>query len=95
MNIETKRGWCRLAPYEMADQLHHDLTPILCEYALDPQRLQFIKETARQSVAGLVRLWLERENRWNRSKFTSIHVQFRDEKELPAASTLQLLNQVN
>ena len=91
MSIES-RGWCRLPPYELMDQLHHELTPILCRYAQDPRRLHFIRETARQSVADFVRLWLERENRWSRWKFTSIHVQFRDEKTLPSAPTLQLPN---
>jgi hypothetical protein len=90
MHVESKRGWCRLPPQELVDQLHHDLTPTLCQYAQDPQRLVFIRETARESVAEFVRLWLLRENRWNPGKFTSIHVQFRDEKTLPAAPTLQL-----
>ena len=91
MNVESKRGWGRLPPYELVDQLQHQLTPILSRYAEDPRRLQFIRETARLSVAQFVRLWLERESRWNRSRFTSIHVQFRDEKAAPAAPTLQLL----
>jgi hypothetical protein len=95
MSIECKRGWCRLPPYELADQLHHELTPILSRYAEDPRRVQFIREAARQSVAEFVRLWLEREHRWNRWKFTSIHVRFRDEDALPAAPTLQLLSESN
>jgi hypothetical protein len=49
-----------------------------------------VRQTARESVAEFVRLWLARENRWHPSKFSSIHVQFRDEPTLPAAPTLQL-----
>ena len=90
MHIESKRGWGRVSPAELVDQLHHDLTPTLCQYAQDPRRLAFVRETARESVAEFVRLWLARENRWHRGKFTSIHVQFRDEKTLPAAPTLEL-----
>jgi hypothetical protein len=56
----------------------------------DPRRLAFVRETARESVAEFVRLWLAREHRWHPGKFTSIHVQFRDEAKLPAAPTLQL-----
>jgi hypothetical protein len=95
MSIESTRGWARLPPYELADQLHHDLTPILSRYAEDPRRVQFIREAARQSVAEFVRLWLEREHRWSRWKFTSIHVRFRDEDALPAAPTVQLLSEFN
>ena len=90
MHIESKRGWCRMPPDELVDHLHRDLTPTLCQYAQDPRRLAFVRETARASVAEFVRLWLARENRWNPWKFSSIHVQFRDEKTLPAAPTLQL-----
>jgi hypothetical protein len=90
MHIESKRGWCRVPPDGLVNQLHHDLTPTLCQYAKDPRRLAFVRETARESVAEFVRLWLARENRWNQGKFTSIHVQFQDEKTLPAAPTLQL-----
>jgi hypothetical protein len=90
MHIQSKRGWCRMPPQELADQLHHDLTPALCQYAQDPRRLAFVRETARESVAEFVRLWLARENRWNPWTFNAIHVQFRDEPKLPAAPTLQL-----
>ena len=90
MRIESKRGWCRMPPQELVDQLHHDLTPALCQYAQDPRRLAFVRETARESVAEFVRLWLARENRWTPSKFSAIHVQFLDEKTLPSAPTLQL-----
>ena len=90
MRIESRRGWCRSGPYDVVQQLHHDLTPTLCLYAQDPRRLAFVRETARQSVAEFVRLWLKRESRWNRGRFTSIQVQFADEKTLPAAPTLQL-----
>ena len=79
-----------MAPQDLVDKLHHDLTPALCQYAQDSRRLAFVRETARESVAEFVRLWLVRENRWNPGKFTSIHVQFRDEMTLPAAPTLQL-----
>ena len=90
MHIESKRGWGRMPPEELVNQLHHDLTPTLCQYAEDPRRLAFVRETARESVAEFVRLWLARENRWSRGKFTSIHDQFRDEETLPAAPTLEL-----
>lgn len=90
MSIESKRGWCRMPPVELVDQLHHDLTPTISQYAQDPRRLAFVRETARQSVAEFVRLWLARENRWSQGKFNSIHVRFRDENTLPAAPTLQL-----
>ena len=79
-----------MPPDELVDQLHRDITPTLCQYAQDPRRLAFVRETARESVAEFVRLWLARENRWNPWKFTSIHVRFRDEETLPAAPTLQL-----
>jgi hypothetical protein len=90
MQIQSKRGWCCLTPVELVHQLHHDLTPTLCQYAQDPRRLVFVRETARQSVAQFVRLWLDREERWNPRRFTSIHVQFRDEQALPASPTLRL-----
>jgi hypothetical protein len=90
MHSESRRGWGRMPPDELLDQLHHDLTPTLCQYAQDPRRLAFVRETARESVAEFVRLWLAREHRWHPGKFTSIHVQFRDEAKLPAAPTLQL-----
>jgi hypothetical protein len=79
-----------MAPQDLVDKLHHDLTPALCQYAQDPRRLAFVRETARESVAEFVRQWLARENRWNPSRISAIHVQFRDEKTLPSAPTLQL-----
>jgi len=90
MTVQSSRGWCRIAPQDLVDKLHHDLTPALCQYAQDPRRLAFVRETARESVAEFVRQWLAREKRWNPWKFTSIHVQFRDEKTLPSAPTLQV-----
>lgn len=89
MEIQSRRGWCRSSAGELVDQLHRDLTPTVCAYADDPRRMGFIREPARHSVAEFVRLWLEKENRWHRSKFTQIHVCFRDE-QMPSQPTIQL-----
>ena len=90
LQIESRRGWGRLPPHALAEQLHHDLTPTLVQYAGDSRRMHFIRETARQSVAEFVRLWLEKENRWNKGSFTAIHVHLAGEQALPSAPTLQL-----
>ena len=84
------RGWCRLSPTELAAELQRDLTPTLVRYAEDPRRIELVRESARQSIAEFVRLWLEGENCWNGQKFTSICVTFGEEKLQPSTPTLQL-----
>jgi hypothetical protein len=95
MELQSRRGWGRTSPDELAAKLQRDLTSTLCSYADDSRRIGFIRETARHTVAEFVRLWLEKEKRWNKWKFTSIHVCFQDEKTMPSQPTLQLTEPTN
>jgi hypothetical protein len=84
------RGWARWTPTELLQQLHHDLTPILSQYATDTRRMELVRETCRIGVAEFVRRWLEAENRWSREGFTAILVQFGDEPTPPSQPVLHL-----
>jgi hypothetical protein len=90
LQVRTRRGWCRVSPNQLLQELLRDITPILSRYADDPRRLEFIREAGRKSVAEFVRLWLERERRWNPEAFTAVQVRFRDEKCVPGAPTIEL-----
>ena len=48
-----------------------------------PHHLGMVRSQCRRSVAEFVRLWLEREGRWNTSEFTEIQVLFPAEERLP------------
>jgi hypothetical protein len=90
MEMRTSRGWARIAPFELLEQLRTDLTPVLNRYAQEPGRISLVREVGRQSVAQFVRLWLEREKRWRREEITSIEVHFADEERLRGNPTLRL-----
>ena len=88
----AQRGWARGSPAAMMQELERQITPTLCQFASDPRRLNLVRDTARQSVAQFVRLWLERERQWGHKRFTKIQVQFADEPALPLSPTLKLLS---
>ena len=88
MQFRSERGWARMSPGPLMENLHRDITPTLCRYAADPHRVSFVRESARISVGEFVRMWLEREDRWNRKAFTAVHVRFPDEATLPASPSV-------
>ena len=87
-----QRGWCRLPPVDLLQELERQLTPTLTRFANDPRRLSLVRDTCRRSVAEFVRLWLERERQWGGAGFTQIQVKFADEVALPPAPTLKFLS---
>ena len=88
----AQRGWARGSPAAMMRDLERQVTPILCQFATDPRRLNLVRDTCRKSVAQFVQLWLEREHQWGHKRFTKIQVQFADEPALPLVPTLKLLS---
>jgi hypothetical protein len=86
------RGWARRAPGELVAQLQSEITPALCHYAVDPKRIDLIREACRESVGEFVRGWLEGHSQWRSGRITSIEVRFPDEQELPPGPTLKLLS---
>jgi len=91
MKFQSSRGWCRGSPKELLDKLHRELTPALSATANDSRRIGLVRETCRQAVAEFVQRWLEGEARWHPGAFTTIHVRFLDDEELPPAPTRKLL----
>jgi hypothetical protein len=91
MEQQSSRGWCRLPPDDLVSRLLRDLTPELSAMAEDPRRLALVRETCRQSVAEFIRRWLAGEAKWHAGAFTSIKVQFADERTMPTKTALKLL----
>ncbi len=86
------RGWARSAPGDLAQELYHDLTPTLTQFANDERRIEWVRDTCRRQVAEFIRRWLAGENRWRPGKFTAIQVRFANEPVLPGKPTVQLLS---
>lgn len=84
------RGWCRLPPALLLEQLNRDLTPTLSQFAIDPRQMALIRETCRIGVAQFIRQWLEAEGRWSQDGFTAIVVQFAGEPLPPSQRVLHL-----
>ena len=70
------RGWCRGGTDDLMEQLEQEITPTLNQYARDDRHLGLVRAQCRQSVAELVKLWLEREGRWGAPGYTEIQVCF-------------------
>jgi hypothetical protein len=85
------RGWCRGGTEELMEKTQREITPTLCRYATDPRHLSLVRAQCRQSVAQLVKIWLEREGRWGRHGYTEIQVHFPEEKPVSVLPTLRLL----
>jgi len=84
------RGWCRLPPTSLLEQLNRDLTPTLSHFAIHPRQVELIRETCRAGVAQFIRQWLEAEGRWSQDGFTAIVVQFTGEPTPPSQPVLHL-----
>lgn len=82
------RGWARLPPTTLLENLRRDVTPTLSAYATDPRRMEFIRETCRSTVAEFVKKWLVAEQLWG-DQVSSIAIQFADESVHPTRATLQ------
>jgi hypothetical protein len=76
------RGWARGSLMELLEQTQREITPTLIKYARDPKHLALVSSQCRQSVAGFVKLWLEREGQWGAHGFTEIQVHFPDIPQL-------------
>ena len=85
------RGWCRGGTEELMEQTQREITPTLNRYATDPRHLNLVRAQCRQSVAELVKLWLEREGRWGRHGYTEIQVHFPEGEPVSALPTIRLL----
>lgn len=83
------RGWARLPPTTLLDKLRRQVTPTLSAYAVDPRRMEFVRETCRITVAEFVKKWLDAERMWGDHAVTSIAIQFADEAASPTRATLQ------
>ncbi len=90
MEQSVNRGWCRLSPGTLLEELRSSLTPTLSSYASDPRRIQLVRETCRSGVAEFVKKWLESENQWGTHRFTAITAGFADEPLLPSQPVVHL-----
>ena len=91
LNEITTRGWARGTPEKLAEELRHNLTPTLIEYANDVRRVDLVRDTCRRCVGEFIKRWLEGENRWRPGSFTAIAVRFADEAAIPGGPTIQLI----
>ncbi|MBA4150547.1 MAG: hypothetical protein H0X66_20740 [Verrucomicrobia bacterium] len=82
MKTHSKRGWARMPPAELLEQLHSEITPTLSQFASDPRHLALVRETCRESVADFVERWLDLEERWKNNGIETVTVQFPDERNL-------------
>jgi hypothetical protein len=91
MTTISQRGWARLRPEDLMEQLHNEITPTLSRYASDPKRIALVREICRESVADFVQRWLQIEGQWRPDGLKTVYVQFADEKRMPRQPTIELL----
>jgi len=93
MEKRTDRGWLRFDADQQMAELEKAITPMLVQYASNPQHLNLARETARKTVAEFVQRWLLKEDHWRSDRFNSIKVVFAGEEMSDltlVAPTLQL-----
>ena len=79
MKRRSNGGWLRFNREEQQEKLERSITPRLRLFALDPLRVQLVRDECRRTVARFVRDWLLKEDQWHQDRFTSIKVVFSDE----------------
>jgi hypothetical protein len=73
------RGWGRLPPNDLLEELERQMTPVLCDYAADARHLELVRHPCRLAVADFVQLCLRGQTSWPAHKITALEVQFADE----------------
>jgi hypothetical protein len=86
------RGWGRLPPDDLLEELERQMTPILCDYAADARHLELVRHQCRLAVADFVRLCLRGQTSWPAHRITAIDVQFADEPLSTCTLPLRRLN---
>jgi hypothetical protein len=81
------RGWGRGGTGGLMEALHRDLTPMLVRNAGDEKYLALVRRQCWCSVAGFVKLRLEREGQWG-GHFTEIEVRFPGETDAQPQLTI-------
>ncbi|ANM30435.1 hypothetical protein ABI59_13915 [Acidobacteria bacterium Mor1] len=78
--LSRSTGWLPSDPELGFDELERTLTPLLSEYAGDPNHLEAAREESRRTITRFVRNWLLREGQWSEERFQWISVQFPGEQ---------------
>ena len=79
MEKRSERGWGRMNAGEQMAELEKSITPTLSQYARDRRHRGLVREECRKTVADFVRIWLLKEEQWNKDRFHTIKVIFPDE----------------
>lgn len=88
---KTEADWLRFNEDESIAELERQMTLDLEKRAADSNHLRLAREACRQSVAGFVKNWLMREERWRQDRLTSIVVVFPDEVKVNSDADLENL----
>ena len=94
MEKRTERGWARLPPTALLEQLERRMTPTLSAYATDPRHLELVRPQCRKAVEEFVQKCLTSEPWWQRGAVTALQIRFADEPAVSPQSTLKLQTEI-
>ena len=94
MEKRMERGWARMSPSALLDQLERRMTPTLNAYATDTRHLELVRPQCRKAVAEFVQKCLTSEPWWQRGTVTALQIRFADEPAVSPQSTLKLQTEI-